>query len=525
MSTDFIDKLPEPPEDFSDDEIRIWKEYGFKLISKGELSEENIKDLESLVFWEFHKNSTLLNLNGGLTKNQLLLLKGAKQKLHTSVLLSNYKAVQDEINELRLNLGFQAESPQYISNTPLIPDEAYRNMPQLLRSCCVRIKNSRKKDSFLLYSLPVLAFHLDNIHFEHTEGTFTPTIKSFLLNSHGIVNFYARKSIDLASVLEKQCMRNDNVLKHPIISSSADLSSVYKIMVANKGKAILFDEKYRLIRSGKDYQTEVFRNLVVSSFREKQVSLPNDQNEKVTVIPKLCMSQCASIDDLKDIVELFGEEYLNYFLFYLHDESPDWESARPTDESRQLLQEIEALSGEMYRLNKMCMNREQSLMVDLTYSQWQMIDDTFQEKISIIEDLGLVQQLNGMLVHLSVYVVKMAVLFRMIRSLEEETDVQNAETLTARDEDVVASLWIIDTLLKHSVRIYQNLPAMKENIRGDRYTRFYDVLPIIFDTSQALDFASKISLPARTANRYLSTYLENNYLNKLRKGVYYKREL
>jgi len=320
-------------------------------------------------------------------------------------------------------------------------------------------------------------------------------------------------------------MRNDNVLKHPIISSSADLSSVYKIMVANKGKAILFDEKYRLIRSGKDYQTEVFRNLVVNSFREKQVSLPNDQNEKVTVIPKLCMSQCASIDDLKDIVELFGEEYLNYFLFYLHDESPDWESARPTDESRQLLQEIEALSGEMYRLNKMCMNREQSLMVDLTYSQWQMIDDTFQEKISIIEDLGLVQQLNGMLVHLSVYVVKMAVLFRMIRSLEEETDVQNAETLTARDEDVVASLWIIDTLLKHSVRIYQNLPAMKENIRGDRYTRFYDVLPIIFDTSQALDFASKISLPARTANRYLSTYLENNYLNKLRKGVYYKREL
>src|SRR6056297_1584178 len=208
MSTDFIDRLPEPPEDFSDDEIRIWKEYGFKLISKGELSEENIKDLESLVFWEFHKNSTLLNLNGGLTKNQLLLLKGAKQKLHTSVLLSNYKAVQDEINELRLNLGLQAESPQYISNTPLIPDEAYRNMPQLLRSCCVRIKNSRKKDSFLLYSLPVLAFHLDNIHFEHTEGTFTPTIKSFLLNSHGIVNFYARKSIDLASVLEKQCMRN-----------------------------------------------------------------------------------------------------------------------------------------------------------------------------------------------------------------------------------------------------------------------------------------------------------------------------
>lgn len=525
MSADTINQLPEPPEGFTDRETRIWKEYGLNLISEGALRKSNLKDLENLIYWESHKKTTLQNLNGDFTEEQLILLKGGRLKLHTSVLLSNYKAVQDEINELRLEFGLHAESPQYISNTPVIPDEAYRNLPELLKNCCEHIGNSRKKDTFLLYSLPVLAFHLENVRFEHSEGIFGPAIKSVVLNLHGTVNSFARKSIDLASVLEKQSMKSEHTLKYPVTSSSADVDSVKKVVAANRGKAILFDEKYTLMRNSTDQQTELFRNLVASSFREKQVILPKANDENVTVKPRLCMSQCASFDDLKEIVELYGEEYLNYFLFYLHDQSPDWESARPSQKSTQFLKGIRTLSEEMYRLNAMCKNREQTLMVDLQESHWQMIDDTFQEKISIIEELGLMQQLNGMLLNSSIYVVKIAVLFRIMRSMEEHTDIGKINTIKTRDEDLVASLWIIDTLMKHSIRIYQNLPVMEENVRGDRYYQFYDVLPILFDTSQALDIASKISIPTRTANRYLSTYLESSFLSKLRKGVYYKRDL
>lgn len=525
MSTHIIDQLPDPPEYFTEAEIQIWEEYGSNLISKGVLRQYHMKDLENLVFWESHKRTTLLNLNGEFTSKQLTLLKGGRLKLHSSILLSNYTAIQDEINELRFEFGLHAESPQYISNTPVIPDEAYRNLPEMLRDCCAGIDNSRKKDTFLLYSLPVLAFHLDNVLFEHSEGVFSPTIKTIVLNTHGTIQSFARKTLDLASILEKQSMGSENQLNDPIVSSSADLESVKKIVVANHGKAMLFDERYKGNRSGKDHHSQLFRNLIAGSFNEKEVNLSKNDDETMIVTPKICMSQCASVDELKEIVELYGEDILNYFLFYLYDQSPDWESARPTRESHQFLHDINRFSEEMYRLYTLCMKREHPLMVDLTDSQWQMIDDTFREKVSIIEELGLMQQLNGMLLNSSVYVVKIAVLFRMIRSINQEADLKNIETIKAQDEDVVASLWIIDTLLKHSIRIYQNLPVMKENVRGDRYYRFYDILPVVFDTSQALEVASKISIPARTANRYLSTYLESNYLSKLRKGVYYKREM
>jgi len=179
----------------------------------------------------------------------------------------------------------------------------------------------------------------------------------------------------------------------------------------------------------------------------------------------------------------------------------------------------------MFQLFEMCEEQENSLLVELEDPHWQMIDDTFREKTAIIEELGLMQQLHGMLRNSSIYVVKIAVLFRMMRLAEEGTVIENMKHIKTQDEDLIASLWLIDTLMKHAIRIYQNLPVMKENVRGDRYHRFYNVLPIIFDTSQALEVASRISIPSRTANRYLSTFLESNFLNKLRKGVYYKREV
>lgn len=525
MSSRVIEQLPQPPEYFSKEEIRIWQETGAELIRKRLLRKSSIRDLESLVFWESQKNRTLENLNGDFTKDQLELLKGGRLKFHSSVLLSNYKAIQDEINELRLEFGLQAESPQYISNTPLIPDDAYQNLPTLLKNCCRHINDPRNRDTFLLYSLPVLAFHLAEIQFEHAEGVFGPNIKSFVLNPQGTVNTFARRSVDLAAVLDEESIKRNSPLAHPVISSTADLNSIKKMVTVNRGKALLFDEKYAFLRNSNNQQTELFRDLVDSSFRNKMVALPKENDDRYTVTPSLCISQCGSIDDLKGIVELYGEEYLNNFLFYIHDQSLDWQSVRPTNETKRFLESIRTLSEKMHQLYTMCLKRNSKLFVVLDDSHWQMIDDTFKEKVSIIEELGLMQQLNGMLQKSSIYVVKIAVLFRMIGMIEENIDIKNLQSVKTRDEDLAASLWIVDTLMKHSIRIYQNLPVMKENVRGDRYHRFYNVLPIIFDTSQALEVASRISIPSRTANRYLSTYLESNFLSKLRKGVYYKREL
>jgi len=520
-----MDQLPKPPANFTNEEIKIWKETGTHLIQKGLLKENNIKVLESLTYWEFQKSKTLNNLNGELTEDQQDLLRGGRLNLHSSVLLSHYKAIQNEINELRSGLGLKPESPQYISNTPLIPDEAYQHLPKLLNDCCIPIKDQRQKDTFLLYSLPVLAFHLSGVRFEHAEGIFSPAMKSFILSPNGTVGKFARKSGDLAAVLEEQILKGNTEFKPPVMLPSSDVTSVIKSVAANRGKVLLFDEKHYVPGNNKNQHGKLYRQLVGKSFKEKPVALPKENDETIVIKPTMCMSVCGSIDDLQGIVEMFEEQYLDNFLFYLHDQTPDWESVRPTSGTKQFLENIDVLSGQMFQLFEMCEQQENSLLVELEDPHWQMIDDTFREKTAIIEELGLMQQLHGMLRNSSIYVVKIAVLFRMMRLAEEGTVIENMKHIKTQDEDLIASLWLIDTLMKHAIRIYQNLPVMKENVRGDRYHRFYNVLPIIFDTSQALEVASRISIPSRTANRYLSTFLESNFLNKLRKGVYYKREV
>ncbi len=523
MTPEIIKQLPLPPENFSDEEIRIWQKTGQKLIQKKALRDDNVVYLETLVFWEARKNKTLENLNGVFTQSQLELLEGGRVNLHPSVLLSNYKAIQDEINDLRLEFGLKPESPQYISNTPVIPKEAYLNLPELLRNCCSNIEDQRDKDTFLLFSLPVLAYHLTGVRFEHADGIFSPSMKSFVLNPNGTVNKYARKATELATELNKQTFKGNTNLKSPAASSLADVKSLNKNLAANNGKILIFDEIRGLFSNKELLRSKIYSEIVKNSFRERLVRLHTEYDESFIITPSACISVCGTLDDLKTVAELFGEQHLTNYLFYLHDNNSGWESIRPTAETKQLAEDISTLSGVMYRLYTMCENRVNSLQVELEDSHWQMIDETFQEKTAIIEDLGLMQPLNGMVRNSSIYVLKLASVFRLIRSAQEGINIEKIDSVKTRDEDLAAALWLVDTLMKHAVRIYQNLPVMHEDVKGDRYHRFYSLLPIIFDTSQALDIASKISIPKRTANRYLSAYLENSFLRKLRKGVYYKK--
>jgi len=517
-----LKKVPIPSDHYSEEEIRAWHRIGSKLIHEEVLSEENVKHLESWVFWETRKNKTLENLTGIFTQSQLEILEGARVKLLPSVLLSNYKAIQDEINELRLELGLKPESPQYISNTPVIPDEAYQNLPELLKNCCSHIESQRDKDMFLLYSLPVLAFHLTGVCIEHSDGVFSPSIKSFVLHPNGTVNKYARKSIGLATELNNQVLNGNTSLKYPLALSLADMKLLNKSLAANKGKVLIFEETGGLFSNIELLRSSIFSEVVENSFKERPVRLHAGNEENFIITPSACISICGELNDLKTAAELFGEQHLTNYLFYLHDDNSGWESIRPTAQTRKLTEDISTLSNVMYRLYVMCENRANTLQVELEDSHWQMIDETFQEKAAIIGDLGLKQPISGMIQNSSIYVLKFAAIFRLIRSAQEGTNIEKIDSIKTRDEDLTAALWLVDTLMKHAVRIYQNLPAMQENVKGDRYHRFYNLLPIIFDTSRALEIASRISLPKRTANRYLLAYLENSFLWKLRKGVYHK---
>jgi len=163
MSEEILSDLPKPPEHLSDYAVDVWYKTGIQILKRGRLTQNNLVNLEEICFWEEQKRQIRENLQGRYTTHQMELGSGNISSVNTSVLLTNFKAVQDEINDLRGMFGLKSELPEHISNTPEIPDEVFEYLPDDLRACCDLIDDKRSRDTFLVMALPVLAFHIKNV--------------------------------------------------------------------------------------------------------------------------------------------------------------------------------------------------------------------------------------------------------------------------------------------------------------------------------------------------------------------------
>lgn len=525
MEDDLLVDLPKPPEHFSDAAVDCWYKTGITLIRSERLRESNLKQLEEICYWEVYKNRIRENLQGRFTEHQLEMTSGNIGSINTSVLLMNYRSIQDEINELRANFGLKPELPEHISNTPELPSEVFDHLPSLLSECCKLIENVRNQDCFLIMALPVLALHLPNVRIEVADGTYTPNVFNYIVKSHSGIDRYPKKAVDLSSVLQKHVLEgNAGSFVKPVIELKSSSKSIQKTVFQNRGKGLLFEEYMQVASQMGSFDFALFAKLVESSSTRKPISLTLENEQTRVLIPELSAALNGTMKDVKFFVENMGEGHLTHYSFYLFESDSEWNSSRPTTRTKQFNQKIELFSEKLFELYELLLKKSSPIFIEPTLEQWQMIDDTFSEKKNLIDEIDLTQNLQIANEKAVINTLKLASIFTVTRVyLDQQIDLNSVDVLSPNDHDMIAALWLTDTFMKHAIRLYQNLPVMrKDSYRGNRFNRFFGTLPAIFDTSEAMEIASMLSIPDRTANRYLSELVEKNKLAKLRIGIYNK---
>lgn len=525
MEDDILVDLPKPPEHFSDAAVDSWYKTGITLIRNERLSESNLKHLEEICYWEDYKNRIRENLQGRFTEHQLEMTSGNIGSINTSVLLANYKAIQDEINELRSIFGLKPELPEHISNTPELPSEVFEHLPSLLKECCELIDDIRNRDCFLIMALPVIAVHLNNIRFEVADGTFKPNICTYVVKSHSGIDRYPKKAAELASVLQNRALEGSaGSITKPVIELKSSSKNIQKEIYQNKGKGLIFEEYMQVAARMGSFDYHLFQRVIEKSSLHKPMSFTLDNEQTRVLIPEISAALNGTMTEVKTFVENMGEGHLTNYSFYLFESDGEWKSSRPTTRSREFNQKIEQFSEKLFELYELLIKKSSPVYVEPTKEQWQMIDDTFSEKMNLIEELDLTQNLQIANENAVVNTLKLVSIFTITRVyLDQQIDLNSVDVLSPNDHDMIAALWLTDTFMKHAIRLYQNLPVMrKESYRGNRFNRFFGTLPAIFDTSEAVEIAAMLSIPDRTANRYLSELIEKNKLIKLKRGVYKK---
>ena len=107
-------------------------------------------------------------------------------------------------------------------------------------------------------------------------------------------------------------------------------------------------------------------------------------------------------------------------------------------------------------------------------------------------------------------------------------NVQMLNYLTCRDEDFCAATNIVETLMQHTATVYANLLTPIEtttliNTITDRQRNLYDALPETFSRSTAIQIAAQLTIPSRTAERWIGLFVSKyNLLTRTAVGHYSK---
>lgn len=504
--------VPNPPEHLSEEARQTWYEAGIKLVKEKRLTDETIDRLTNLCYWEEQKLATMESLRA--VQSGSGPAPGRKRR---SIVLKNLKAIKQEVDQIRSELKIDQKESAWISETQPISDEAYVCLPARLLACCDCLSDSLKKDLFLLTFLPVITVFVPNVVAEHSDGYYSSSMNLFLIDNSGNADSFAKK---ITGIFDSEPGNKPN-LSPAFFRSLSDA-------VQHQGQdgSGFWDQSHAL------FELNPERPGNQNSSEESYGAVPNQlfrrasrvySNLKEPVFPH---SNClvGDMDQYRTFCTRFEADIQSSVMVYCGKSELTWQSHRPDSSTRALNHQLDLFKLLLTRLNAALAERSEPLIVELTNNQWQMIDDTFEEKMEIIEELALPLELKAANKKAAVYSLKLSAMFSVIRLFDERPDIiRDREYITPDDNDVVAALWIADTCLKHAIRAFEELPLQgKTDARGERYYKYYNILPPEFETAEAVELARKMNIADRTAKRYLNTLIDEKKLVRIRRGCYEK---
>lgn len=504
--------VPNAPDHLSEEARQTWYDAGLKLVKEKRLTDETVGLLSNLCYWEEQKLAVLENLRG--------LQSGsgpAPGRSRRSIVLKNLKAIKQEVDQIRSELKIDQNESAWISETQPISDEAYACLPAPLMACCDCLPDSFKKDLFLLTFLPVMSAFVPNVVAEHSDGYYSTSLNLFLIDSSGNTDTFAKKITGIF----------DSEPKIKKTQSPVILRSISDAVQNQRDNGSGFwDQSHAL------FELNPERPGNQNSSEESYGALPNQlfrrasrvySNLKEPVFPH---SNClvGDMDQYRTFCTRFEADIQSSVMVYCGESELTWQSHRPDSSTRALNYQLDLFKLLLTRLNAALVGRGEPLIVELTNNQWQMIDDTFEEKMEIIEELALPLELKAANKKAAVYSLKLSAMFSAIHLFDESPDIiRDKEYITPDDNDVVAALWIADTCLKHAIRAFEELPLQgNSDARGERYYKYYNVLPPEFETAEAVELARKMNIADRTAKRYLNALIDEKKLVRIRRGRYEK---
>jgi hypothetical protein len=306
------------------------------------------------------------------------------------------------------------------------------------------------------------------------------------------------------------------------IPANNSVTGVYQLISDNEGKGLIFetegDTLAQAFKSDYGNYSDGFRK----AFHHETISYYRRTDREYVDIEKPCLSTILS-GTPKQVATLIPNAengLFSRFMFYYMNIKPIWKNVFNNSNKLNLDDYYNNLGIQFLELYKTLKNNPE-IEIQLSPKQQEAFNTFFEslqtkylnlqpeEYIATIRRLGLIA-------------FRLMMVFSVFRIMEDG-DVNTVRI--CEDEDYNNSVSIVSTLVKHSSKVFNDLPIEpKTQKRRNRKERFLEILPSTFSRQDYLITADKLQIPHKTAEGYITSFIKSALIHRDTHNKYEKSD-
>lgn len=430
---------------------------------------------------------------------------------------------------------------------PTIAEKVYQSIPDFLKQIVQPASSSEERDILLLGALTTFSACLPKLFGIYDQNKVFSNLYLFVtapasagkgrLNKvKNLVDPVHKIKREQAKVLKQQYdsematynihkKKNDNSEKPSkppeqmlFIPANNSVTGVYQLISDNEGRGLIFetegDTLAQAFKSDYGNYSDGFRK----AFHHETISYYRRTDSEYVDIERPCLSTVLS-GTPKQVATLIPNAengLFSRFMFYYMNIKPTWKNVFQNNNNVNLDDYYTNLGNQFLRFYKTLKNNPE-IEVRLTQPQQDKFNAFFEtlqtkylnlqpeEYIATVRRLGLIA-------------FRMMMIFTVFRIMEDG-DVNSVRL--CEDEDFKNALSIITVIVKHSSKVFNDLPLEpKGQKRMNRKERFLEALSRKFTRQEYLAEASKLSIPNKTAEGYITSFVKSGIIHRDKQNTY-----
>ena len=434
------------------------------------------------------------------------------------------------------------DQPELVKEVlPTIPEKVYTTLPDFLKLVVQPSSSSEERDILLLGAITVISACLPKLFGIYDQSKVFSNLYLFVTAPASAGKGRLNKVKNLVEPVHKIKREQSKVLRQEydaemaiynhqkgknkdsekptkppekmlFIPANNSTTGVYQLLSDNDCRGLIFetegDTLAQAFKSDYGNYSDGFRK----AFHHETISYFRRTDNEYVDIEKPCLSTLLS-GTPKQVATLIPNAengLFSRFMFYYMNLKPKWKNVFQNNNGVDLDDYYSGLGNQFLELHKRLKNNPE-IEVRLTESQQEEFNDFFaslqtkyinlqpEEYIATIRRLGLIA--FRMMMILSV--------FRIM----EDGDVNSLRF--CEDSDFKNALSIIAVLVKHSSKVFNDLPIEpRAKKRMNKKERFINLLPIKFIRQDYLLKADQLSIPHKTAEGYITSFVKSGIVHR-----------